>query len=294
MHHSVSDETSFRVFFEKFQSQIKELTEKNISLLENDHVGDGEEKVQGIDYRNYLSWIENWIHSDKGGASKEYWANYLSGYRKAELPDDNTYLMPKTFATEETVIECSQDTYSLLRSMATEQGVSFYALLVSCVLMFVHRFSRSEDIVIGTAVSIRELTPFQDTIGPLINTVPIRVTVSPESSIFSIIHSTHQLLLSIFDNCLLPSDLIKSSASLENDFFDVGFTLLGEDDGEIDRHNSELEMSDFDAISTKIWIVVRENREQLNISMFSQEGFYCRSTLSSFSSYIYSVIRELC
>ena len=140
-------------------------------------------------YREYIEWLGT--RSLK--QAQEFWTENLQGFDTPtqlglEAPttvaraDDSQPIsyMAQTFALDS---EASQG----LRTLAQQQGLTLSVLIQGAWAMLLSRYSASNDIVFGATVSGRppELVDVDQMVGLFINTLPVRVSLSPQQSILS-------------------------------------------------------------------------------------------------------------
>ncbi|MET0647641.1 MAG: condensation domain-containing protein, partial [Pyrinomonadaceae bacterium] len=131
-------------------------------------------------YRTYIEWLQR----QDVGKARDYWADYLKGFRAAtELPT----LREKTPGRPEAggVAQCElpDELGRSLRLMAHRHGVTPSVIIQGAWALLLSRYSGERDVVFGTTVSGRpaELPGVGDMLGLFINTVPVRVRVEYEA-----------------------------------------------------------------------------------------------------------------
>lgn len=70
-----------------------------------------------------------------------------------------------------------------LRALATESGSSLYVVLLAAFSLCLARRTRQWDLLVGTVVAARTQPRFHGTVGFFANTLPVRVTTSPDTAI---------------------------------------------------------------------------------------------------------------
>jgi amino acid adenylation domain-containing protein/non-ribosomal peptide synthase protein (TIGR01720 family) len=158
----------------------------------------------GGPFRKYIAWLKE---QDRGAAEK-FWRNELSGFAKpTSLAIDRQAPRggPARFGRQQT----------RLSSLATEAMTAFGRrnhLTVSSIVSaawgaVLSRYSGDQDVLFGLATSGRpaSLKGGQDIIGPFINTLPMRVRVTPEVSPVDWIRSVQERQVEIvqYEYCSL-------------------------------------------------------------------------------------------
>ncbi len=139
-------------------------------------------------YRCYIKWLQR---QDKEKALR-FWKNYLNGYAlKAPLmkfcevgKKENKVYIKKEHQFE-IGIECSRNLMQLARSSNITLNTLFQALWG----ILLQRYSNEEDVVFGVVTTLRppEIPGVEETIGPFISTIPIRISNISERSFMELL-----------------------------------------------------------------------------------------------------------
>src|SRR5690606_3140857 len=102
-------------------------------------------------------------------------------------------------------------------------------LLATCKVLL-HRYSRQEDICIGTATAGRQRQEVQNLIGYFINPLPLRTIVDKKASFNDFLIQVKNACLEAFENQEMPFEKIVTSVGAErkigkNPLFQVMFIL---------------------------------------------------------------------
>ena len=120
--------------------------------------------------------------------AESFWRHRLKGYSApVQLPAE---VFPQSITPEggyQRDLELSATTTKALQTLARQQQLTLDTLLQGAWALLLSRYSGSDDVVFGVTVSGRpeELTGVESTIGFFINTLPVRVTISPETPLLS-------------------------------------------------------------------------------------------------------------
>ncbi len=135
-------------------------------------------------FRDYIAWLQR---RDLAKA-ESFWRHRLKGYTApVQLPAE---VFPQSITREgghQRDLELSVTATKALQTLARQQRLTLYTLLQSAWALLLSRYSGSDDVVFGVTVSGRptELTGVESMIGLFINTLPVRVTISPETPLLS-------------------------------------------------------------------------------------------------------------
>lgn len=127
-------------------------------------------------YRDFLAWLKQKNPQD----TESFWRNYMKGF-SSHTP---LMMMPARDKSSSKKVELkltlnSAETASL-QKLARNCNVTLNTVIQGTWAILLNRYSRSEDIVFGITVAGRpaDLRGIERTVGPFINTLPLRISVS--------------------------------------------------------------------------------------------------------------------
>src|ERR1043165_631763 len=142
-------------------------------------------------YGDYIAWL---LKQD-ASAAESYWRRSLQGF---ENPTDirlgtKTPSLPQEIYKEESVLLSSEVTASL-RRFAREQKLTMYTLVQGAWSLLLSRYSGERDVLFGATISGRpaDLANVENIVGLFINTLPVRVTIQPQTSLVSWLHALQE------------------------------------------------------------------------------------------------------
>ncbi|MGX7150371.1 non-ribosomal peptide synthetase [Enterococcus ureasiticus] len=209
VHHIIMDGGSMGIFLEE------------LSQLYNN------EQLQPVklQYKDYSAWHRK---KDKG-ASKQFWLDeFANGLPEFELFYD--YPRPKEREYRgETISTClSVEQTKQLNQLTEKTSTTNYMVFIACFIIFLSKYSGSEEVVIGTTMSGRNHPDIQNLLGMFVNTVPINDTIQPEENFITYLDRMKHKLIRIFDHQDYPLDEIIEDLNApvcenKNPIFDILF-----------------------------------------------------------------------
>ena len=135
-------------------------------------------------YRTYIPWQKQRDLSE----AENYWREALEGFTKpTPIRIDETLDNTQSSIDEydELQIRLSKATTAGLQALAQQHQITLGTLVHGVWALLLRRYSDETDIVFGTVVSGRSiaLPGIESMIGLFINTLPVRVQISPEASL---------------------------------------------------------------------------------------------------------------
>ncbi len=127
-----------------------------------------------VQYSTYIRWLEN---ADRE-ASRQYWADYLAGYRQlATLPKTGDKTGGERELSKIVGSQLSENSTNQLQQLSAVQQVTVNTVLQSLWGILLSHYNGAEDVVFGVAVSGRpaDISGVEEIVGLFLNTVPLRV-----------------------------------------------------------------------------------------------------------------------
>jgi len=188
-----------------------------------------------------------------------FWKNQLAGApASVDLATDRQRPAVQTFggASQKMLIEGSLA--DELRSLSQGKDTSLFNTLLAAYAVLMYRYSRQEDLVLGTRVAGRTQPDSQKVIGPLENMLALRISVSEEMTFFDLLTRTRDVVQAAFAHENVPFDTVVRELHLERDMsrhpvFQVTFSMQ-------DADTAKLEPA-------ATWFEVANPQEQFDLSI---------------------------
>ena len=186
-------------------------------------------------FRDYVTWQAG----QSRAANDVFWGGYLKDLGETSPISLRSHQPAHSAGFERMDIELSKELSSKLDSLARKFRVTLNTVFHSAWAILVSRYSNSEDVVFGSIVSGRsiELPGIEFMKGIFLNTLPVRLAVSPGSSVAEWLPEVQGNLLEIRQHEDSPLADIHRAAGLpaNRELFDTILvfenygTLLGKD-----------------------------------------------------------------
>ncbi len=147
-------------------------------------------------FRRYLS--DQRVRRAAGGsqASLDYWrAVYATTPSPLRLPADRPAPAEPSYAAATERRALTPELTSRLRGEARRRGISLYSLLLSGFAVLMARLSGQADFSIAVPFGGLALDAMRPLIGDGVSTLPLRMSISPETSFAELARQTHAALL---------------------------------------------------------------------------------------------------
>ncbi len=115
------------------------------------------------------------------------------------------------------------------REIARRSGATLFSTLLAAFQIAMSRWTRAEDILVGTPVANRATQAVKETMGSFAGIVPLRGRVDPERSFPATVRAVHQVSMDCFANAMPFAELARAlgdpGAPGHNPIFEVRFAL---------------------------------------------------------------------
>ncbi|MBP5972965.1 TauD/TfdA family dioxygenase [Brasilonema sp. CT11] len=137
-------------------------------------------------YRDYIAWLKKQDLSK----AEEFWRNTLQGFTKPTplgIPADSDSFFEQEEHSEEQRTYLPLTATAALQSLTQQHHLTLNTLIQGVWALLLSRYSDEQDVVFGITVSGRsaDLTGIESMVGLFINTLPMRVKVFAEASLWA-------------------------------------------------------------------------------------------------------------
>ena len=149
-----------------------------------------------IQYADFASWQRNWLSGSRLDNQLSYWKNKLSGVPALiDLPTDRPRPPVQTFSGAVHNFALPAELLSEVKALSQAAGCTLFMTLLGGFSALLARYSRQEDVVVGSPIANRNHPDLEPLIGFFVNTLVMRTSLGPETT-------GHELLAQVRNNCL--------------------------------------------------------------------------------------------
>ena len=237
MHHIISDHQTLNLLIEDF------------SRLYN-----GEElQPLELQYKDYSEWMR--------GRNLESQRNYWKEVFKEEAPvlDLVTdYPRPKiqSYKGAQVSVQLSQEQKAGIQNINKQQGTTDYMTLLAVFMIELHKYSRQQDIVVGTPISGRVHPDTETIAGMFVNTLAMRGYPRAEKTFLEFLSEIKELALNAYENQEYPFEELVEEVEVRRDLsrnplFDVMFTMQNNEEIHLAMGEAQVNMLGIPFIDAK-------------------------------------------
>ncbi|KEK18741.1 condensation domain-containing protein, partial [Bacillus gaemokensis] len=227
MHHIISDGMSMVTF-------IKELT----TLYNKENV-----KPLTHQYKDYSEWMRNRDLSEQ----KTYWLSQFEEEAPIlDMPLDYTRPLQQSFVGASVYELTGKELASKIKAFAEKNKVTEYMVFLSAAMILLGKYSRQEDIVIGSPISARTHKDTENMLGMFVNTLAMRGRPEGQKTYRQFLEEIKESCLHAYENQEYPFEELVEEVVVHRDMsrnplFDVMLVLQNNEHVELDLNGSKAE-----------------------------------------------------
>jgi amino acid adenylation domain-containing protein/non-ribosomal peptide synthase protein (TIGR01720 family) len=275
MHHVVSDAWSIDVLVRELATLYQAFCQGQPSPLP---------EIE-IQYADFAAWHRQWLEKEVLESQLAYWRKQLDGAPAVlELPTD--YPRPAIQSSRgATYSFClSKDQSLAIKSLSRQQGSTLFMTLLAAFKTLLHRYTGSNDIVIGSPIANRNHSQIEGLIGFFVNTLVLRTNLAGNPSFSELLHRVKEVALGGYTHQDTPFELLVENIKPQRDLshtplFQVMFVLQNAQNSEIELPGLTLSTLETDSGTAKfdLTLDMRETAQGLvgtleyNIDLFEPQ-----------------------
>ncbi|WP_432401626.1 amino acid adenylation domain-containing protein [Wukongibacter sp. M2B1] len=222
MHHIISDGVSTGIV-------IREFTE----LYEGRSLP--ELKIQ---YKDFSHWQNQLFTSDVIKNQENYWMSMFKGEIPVlDMPLDFQRPPLQSFEGDTIEFRGGKELAQSLKQLTSQTGSTLYMVLLAAYNVLLYKYTRQEDIIVGSPIAGRPHDQLQNIVGMFVNTLAMRNYTRGEKTFEALLKEVKENALKAYENQDYPFEELVDKLNLKRDMsrnplFDTMFTMQNTDSGE--------------------------------------------------------------
>ena len=186
---------------------------------------------QPVQYADYAIWQNRWLTSEVLEPHLAYWKRQLGGELPLlSLPTDRPRPAARTHGGRRYKFNLPAALTGKLKSLARQEGVTLYMLLVAAFQTLLHRYTGQDDILIGSPAANRGRVETEGMIGVFINTLVLRSNLSGDPTFHELLLRVREVALAAYAHQEFPFEKLVAEMRADRDpsrtpIFQALFTL---------------------------------------------------------------------
>jgi amino acid adenylation domain-containing protein len=277
MHHIISDGWSMGVFVRELRQAYTAFTRGQTSNL----------SPLPIQYSDYAAWQRNWLQGEVLENQINYWKNQLGDAPPLlELPTDYPRPAEQSYRGDRLLYSLTPELSAAVKNFSQQQGVSLFMTLLAALNILLSRYSRQDDLCIGSPIANRTHSQTEGLIGFFVNTLVLRNQINSEQSFIEFLQQTRSSCLDAYAHQDIPFEVLVEKLQPErsmsyNPLFQVMFALENNESPDLSLPGLEIEWVGVKGAIAKfdLTLMVMEYDNQLNCSWEYATDLFEKATI---------------
>ena len=126
-----------------------------------------------------VTFQQQWLNTEEAQRQLHYWKQRLAGTSPVlQLPNDRPRPAVQSLRTAHHPFRLSGELSEDLKALSQQKGVTLFMTLLAAVNTLLFRYTRQDDITVGTPIATSEGTGLNERIGSSVNRVVLRTGLS--------------------------------------------------------------------------------------------------------------------
>ncbi len=220
-HHIAADDWSLEIFLRELSALYAAFSRGQSSSLDE----------LPIQYSDFAVWKRGWLQGEVLEKQLSYWRNQLAGAPTVlELPTDRPRPALQSHRGAVARGELSKPLTAALEELSRAEGATLFMTLLAAFQTLLHRYTGTEDIVLGSPIAGRNRAEIEPLMGCFVNTLVIRGDLSGNHSFRTHLGLTRDVVLEAYAHQDLPFERLVEELHPQRDMsrapiFQVMFVL---------------------------------------------------------------------
>lgn len=184
-----------------------------------------------VQYADYAAWERSRLSGRRLSKLNKYWFSVLSDAPDfLELPTDHPRPRVRRNHGMAEHFMLDLEFTARFKKFCLSSAVTPFMGLLAAFGVLLSRYGDTEDLVIGTPISVRPHSQLEDLVGLFLNTVALRLDLTGKPNALELLSRVRERALGAFENAEMPFDQLLQSLSVERNLdrtplFQVLFVL---------------------------------------------------------------------
>lgn len=208
LHHIVGDAWSMDILYQELR--------RYYGLFASGADISGE--ILPVQYKEFVSWQNRYLRQMDSKKSRSFWLSQFSDrIPDLDFPTDNPRPEIKSYQGITRSFPLSEKITASLGALSREYQSTPFVAVLSAVTLLLNKYTGQTDIVIGSPVTMRERSEFQNQIGFFLNTLPLRVRFDGADTLAKFLIHVKDVVMTAFTFQNYPFDKLVGELGLTTD-----------------------------------------------------------------------------
>ncbi|MBB3104556.1 condensation domain-containing protein, partial [Azomonas macrocytogenes] len=206
LHHIVSDGWSMGVLIDEFSRLYQAYSEGRTAALAE----------LPIQYSDYALWQRQWLEAGEMQRQLDYWTAHVGDEHPVlALPTDHARPPQPSYRGMRLEFSIDPVLAEQLRSLAQQQGITLFMLLLASFMLLLQRYTGQNDIRVGVPIANRNRAETEGLIGFFVNTQVLRCEFDGQMRFDELLQQVRQAALGAQAHQELPFEQLVEALQVE-------------------------------------------------------------------------------
>lgn len=254
-----------------------------------------------IQYADFSVWQRNYLHGEILNKQIHYWKQQLhDAPPTSALPTDYPRPTEQTFSGARVFFNFSTELSENLKKLSQQTHSTLFMTLLAGFYTLLYRYTRQEDILIGTPIAGRNRSEVENLIGFFVNTLVLRVQFNGEDDFLTLLAKVKQIALEAYEYQDLPFEILIEQLHLERNLgisplFQVMFALQNTPAQELQLHGIQTSPLTVTQVAAKfdITLFLEETRHGLHGILEYNTDLFLESTVQRIVEHFETILHAV-
>jgi thioesterase domain-containing protein len=169
-----------------------------------------------LHHGDYALWKQEFLGSGALDRARAHWRQELHGFTRFDVPGDRPRPQERRFQGVIRSVLLPNALSEHLIAAAKAQGVTLFSVAAAGLAMALHKAAGHSKVSVGTQMSVRDQQELEGVVGPLINTVILRLDIPEGSTMAAVIAQCGAKLSDAIEHLHVPFEELMEMAG-DND-----------------------------------------------------------------------------
>ena len=170
-----------------------------------------------IQYADFSEWQRQWLTGSVLSEQLGYWRGRLEGVSELQLPTDRARPALPSYRGARETLSLSPQLSAGLRALAQREGATLYMVLLAAFNVLLQRYTRQDDLVVGSPIANRTRAELEELIGFFVNSLVMRTDASGDPGFTELLARVRRVALDAYAHQDLPFERLVEELEPQRD-----------------------------------------------------------------------------
>ena len=282
MHHIISDGTSVSILIDEL---CKLYNGEKLNKL-------------NITYKDFAKWENDNIALGKFKEAEDFWVNqFKDDIPVLDIPTNYSRPAIKSYIGNKVHAKISEEITNKINLVCKQFAITPYMLFLSAYYILLSKYSKQDDIIIGSPIVGRNNSDLYNVIGMFVNSMPMRAKINSDLSFKDFINNVKSICLKNYEYQDYPFDELVNKLNIQRDtsrnpLFDVMFIYQNNGNRNINFNeiNSSYYIPDIKISKFDLSLEIIPEDNSFNLSFEYSTSLFNKDFIKNLSNHYINII----